>query len=113
MDPEQYLPLKAEVFRILMRLLEGPSHGYQIMTDIREATDGSVNLLPGALYRHLAKLLEQEVIEEVEGSELGSEADQRRRYYAVTPLGRQVARAEAQRLAQLLDLAAAHRLVDP
>ena len=105
-------PLKPEVFQILLRLLEGPSHGYEIMHDVRTATDGAMRVLPGALYRHLARMLEEGTIAELDRRAVSAEGDERRRYYEITPRGRDVAAAEAERLARLVKVARAHSLLD-
>jgi DNA-binding PadR family transcriptional regulator len=111
MAAEDLLPLKPDVFHILMLLLDGPRHGYVIMQDIEESSGGEVRLLPGALYRHLERMLDDGMIEErmPDGS-----SDARRRVYRVTPFGREVARAEALRLERVLERARQRQLVrDP
>lgn len=111
MAAEDLLPLKPDVFHILMLLLDGPRHGYAIMQDIEESSGGEVRLLPGALYRHLERMLDDGMIEErmPDGS-----SDTRRRVYRVTPFGREVARAEALRLERVLERARQRQLVrDP
>ena len=74
MRAEDYTPLKPDVFHILLVLLDGPRHGYALMTDIAESTEGEVKLLPGALYRRLQRLLDDGLITErgvCEASEAG------------------------------------------
>lgn len=100
------LPLKPEVFHILLVLVEGARHGYAIMQEVADRTGGEVKILPGALYRHLDRLRSGGVIEEIADGE-----DSRRRSYRVTPQGRRVAEAEAARLARLVEAAAGRNLV--
>jgi DNA-binding PadR family transcriptional regulator len=100
------LPLKPEVFHILLVLVEGECHGYAIMQQVLERTAGEVRILPGALYRHLDRLKADGVIEEGEAS-----GDTRRRLYRVTGFGRSVAEAEAARLAKLVEAAVERDLV--
>lgn len=99
MDPTALLPLKPEVFHILLVLADGPRHGYAVMQEVADRTEGEVRILPGALYRHLERLRTDRVIEEVEPA---PSADSRRRSYRMTAFGRAVAEAEAARLAKLV-----------
>jgi DNA-binding PadR family transcriptional regulator len=112
MKPESHLPLKPDVFQILLTLLEGESHGYVIMQDIAERTGGEVRMLPGALYRHLQRMLETGMIRELDRRKVADSSDERRRYYAITAFGRRVAEAEATRLAQLVRYARSKDLVN-
>ena len=53
MNPEFLLPLKPTVFQILLTLLDGECHGYVMMQQISERTDGKLRILPGAMYLSL------------------------------------------------------------
>ena len=101
-DLSRYLPLNPRVFAILAALLEVPAHGYRIKQEVEERSGGAVTLDPGSLYRTIARLLDDGVVEEVPAPDGESETDPRRRYYGVTPLGRALVAAEAARLRQLL-----------
>jgi DNA-binding PadR family transcriptional regulator len=103
-DPEDFLPLTAVVFEILLALADGERHGYDVMQDVERRTGGQIALHAGTLYRALSRLLDQGLIEEMDARP-DPAADERRRYYGLTPLGRAVARAEAARLASQLDTA--------
>jgi len=105
-DVERFLPLTPVVLEIAMALAAGDRHGYQIMQAVERRSDGRIVLHPGTLYRALARLLEQGLIEELE--ERRDADDERRRYYRLTALGRAVARAEVERLAG--QVSAARRL---
>jgi DNA-binding PadR family transcriptional regulator len=91
-----FLPLTSVVFEILVSLAGEDRHGYSILTDVRSRTGES--LRPGSLYRALNRLLEVGLIEELDERPDPSADDERRRYYRLTSLGRQVAKAEAVRL---------------
>jgi DNA-binding PadR family transcriptional regulator len=91
-----FLPLTSVVFEILVSLAGEDRHGYSILTDVRSRTGES--LRPGSLYRALNRLLEEGLIEELDERPDPSVDDERRRYYRLTSLGRQVAKAEAARL---------------
>ena len=112
MTPEDLLPLSPQVFHILVALADGDRHGYSIMQDVTARTGGKLRLSPGTLYGSVQRLLDQGLITELREKERpeASKDDQRRRYYRLTDFGRRVARAEAERLAQLLDHARAFGL---
>jgi DNA-binding PadR family transcriptional regulator len=100
------LPLPAASFHILVALADGDRHGYAVMQDVAARTAGELRLSPGTLYRSIQRMLEQGLIAEL-ASRPARNDDERRRYYRLTPLGREVARAEARRLTQMLKLARA------
>ena len=104
-DTKKFLPLPPASFHILLSLAAGERHGYAIIQDVHERTGGEVKLGPGTLYRTLQNLLSKGLIEEVRDRQLGSIGDPRRRPYGITELGSAVARAEAARLANLVELA--------
>jgi len=106
---EDYIPLKPDVFHIVLVLLDGPRHGYALMTDIAESTEGEVKLLPGALYRRLQRLLDDGLI--TERAAESPESDSRRRVFEVTRFGRAVAEAEAGRLTRLVEAARLRDLI--
>lgn len=97
--------LKPEVFHILLALMDGERHGYAIMHDVAQRTDGEINLLPGVLYRHLHRLLDDGLIEELDRRSIPEGTDERRRYYRVTDDGISAARAETARMAKLVEVA--------
>ncbi len=104
--PESHLPLSVPVNQILLSLAGGDQHGYSIIQDIRERTSGDVELTASTLYGALSRMLEDQLIAEVKDPKPEPEDwDSRRRYYRVTEYGREVARAEAQRLSRTLDQA--------
>ena len=110
-DLGRHLPLTAVAFEIMLTLAESERHGYAIMREVEDRTAGQVSLHPGTLYRALARLVDAELLQESgqrSARELGTE---RRKYYALTPLGRAVAEAEARRLADQLGTAQARNLL--
>lgn len=102
MEPADLIPLPPAVFHILIALAEGDRHGYAIMLDVAERTEGHLRMSPGTLYGSIKRLLEQELIEEVPQKQRPANDDERRRYYRLTRLGRRVAEAEARRLSEVL-----------
>jgi DNA-binding PadR family transcriptional regulator len=106
-DPHGQLPLTPAVFHILLAIADQDRHGYAIILDIADRTDGAMRLGTGTLYTAISRLLEQGLIEEPDERPTADEDDERRRYYRLTPFGREVANAEARRLAALVKMARA------
>jgi DNA-binding PadR family transcriptional regulator len=106
-----FLPLPAATFHILMALADGDRHGYAIIQDVARRTDGRMRLSAGTLYRSVQRLLEQGLITEPRTRPVRALDDERRRYYRITPLGRAVGAAEAERLTDLVRMARATGLV--
>ena len=105
-DIDALLPLQQAEFHILLALSADDRHGYGIIQDVDARTNGALRLSPGTLYRTIQRLLEQGLIEEPRKPAIpAGKDDPRRRYYRITPLGTAVARAETQRLAELVRLA--------
>jgi DNA-binding PadR family transcriptional regulator len=95
------LPLRPVVFHVLLSLAEGERHGYAIVQDIADRSTARLQLEPGNLYRTLKFMLDESLIEESDRRPVAGKDDERRRYYRITRLGRQVAIAEATRLEAL------------
>jgi DNA-binding PadR family transcriptional regulator len=108
--PDTFLPLKPADFHILVALLGGERHGYGIMQQVSADSEGRVSLELGSLYRLIARLHDAGLIAE-STRRPAPDDDPRRRYYRITPLGRQVAQHEARRLAAVVRLARAHDLL--
>jgi DNA-binding PadR family transcriptional regulator len=111
--PESFLPVKPVELLILMTVATGERHGYGIMLDIAERTGGSVRLEAGGLYRNIRRLLSDKLLTESVRRPAAELDDERRRYYALTPLGKRVLTAEALRLRALVRAAEAIRIIDP
>lgn len=109
--PDELLPLTPAVFHILLALANGERHGYGIMQEILAATDNQMRIGPGTLYRSIKQMLASGMIEESDERPDPELDDERRRYYRLTGFGRQVAQAEAQRLARLVREATARKLL--
>ena len=108
-NPVRYLPLSAPVFHVLVSLGDGDRHGYAIIKDVAERTGGAEQLGAGTLYAILKRLLDDGLIEEITAARAAGD-DQRRRRYRLTTLGRQVAKAEVQRLERAIASARSSRL---
>jgi DNA-binding PadR family transcriptional regulator len=117
-DAASFLPLTPAVFHILLALSDADRHGYAIAREVAAHTDDTVKLGPGTLYGTIGRLLEAGLIVETSGAgsvsrKTRDDADERRRYYGLTSLGRAVARAETRRLSLLLDVARGKALITP
>ena len=105
---DSVLPLTPISFEILLALLQAELHGYGILQAVETRLTGKLPLRTGTIYRALARLVDEGLIER---SSSGDDEDPRRRYYRITVLGRSTAKAEARRLADQVDAARAHRLL--
>jgi len=108
-DPLALLPLTPAVFYVLLALADDDRHGYGVAKDVAERTANAVRLGPGTLYGTLTRLTAAGLVVE----RPTRAADDRRRYYRLTPFGRRVAEAEARRLAQMVGIARAKALFVP
>jgi DNA-binding PadR family transcriptional regulator len=97
---------------ILLAFADGPAHGYEVRKRAEALSRNTIKLDAGSLYRSIAHLLDNGLIEEMEPKTEVETTDSRRRYYALTARGRDLAAAEAQRLAGLVEHAAFSGLID-
>jgi DNA-binding PadR family transcriptional regulator len=109
-DIDAQLPLPPATFHILMALADDTRHGYAIIQDVAARTEGDIQLSAGTLYRSIQRMLDAGLIAEQRKRPAPALDDERRRYYAITPFGRAVARAELSRLTRLVRLAKARGL---
>ena len=106
-DPAELIPLKHSTYRVLLALAENELHGYAIMQAVSDMTAGRETILPGTLYAALARMVDDGLIEKLEGPADEASGGPQRRYYRRTSFGRDVARAESERGRALLDIAQA------
>ncbi|HET9174318.1 MAG TPA: PadR family transcriptional regulator [Candidatus Saccharimonadales bacterium] len=78
----QYNQLPQVAFSILLALSLRERHGYEIIKQVAEDSNGKLKLSPGALYTSIKQLNEHGLVEEVPNLE-----DPRRRYYRLTARG--------------------------
>ena len=110
-DASGLLPLMPAEFQILLALADADRHGYGIMMEVRDRTGGRVVLGPGTLYGTIKRLLERGLILETAEETDPSLGEERRRYYRLSDLGRELAAAEARRMAHLIEDAEAKALI--
>src|ERR1041385_6911768 len=104
-DPEEFLPLTPAVFHILLALADDERHGYAIMQEVADHTDGRIKMGPGTLYGTIKRLIEAHWIEESDERPDAESDDERRRYSRLTGVGQRVVKAEAQRYAEMVAVA--------
>jgi len=104
-------PLPSAAFHILLSLADEDLHGYAIMRRVEEQTSGRTRLGPGTLYSSIQALLEENLIKEVAPVNSPNARDERRRYYPLTRAGRMLARSEAERMVELLQVARAKKIL--
>lgn len=110
-DPRSFLPLKPLDLQLLLVLSEAEAHGYGLVHAIAERTNGLVTLEPGNLYRVIKRLLALGLVSELAPRRVPELADERRRYYRLTPLGARVLAAELRRLEELVNSPESRALV--
>ena len=92
-----YVPMTETGFYILLCLQE-PNHGYGIVQTIEELTNGEIRLTPGTMYGSLSKM-------EKDGLIVFVRAEEKRKLYCITDLGREVLDLELRRIKRLYQTA--------
>ncbi len=108
---EPHGPLTPAMFHVLLALAGDDLHGYAILKEVELRTGGKVHLSTGTLYGIIKRLLNDGLVAELRSRPAESQDDERRRYYRLTPLGRQVATAEAERMDEVLSIARSRNLL--
>lgn len=104
-DLSRFVPLSVKDFHILYAFSDGPAHGYAVVKAVEERTDGLVRLEPANLYRRIHGFVEDGLLQETDAPP-GEDEDRRRRYYALSGLGREVLAHEVARWRSLVAEAA-------
>ncbi|HSR51378.1 MAG TPA: PadR family transcriptional regulator [Acidobacteriota bacterium] len=112
-DPRAHLPLTPLAFHILLALGQEPLHGYAIIQDIEARTEGAMKLRSGTLYNAIRRLEADGLLAPSERRPAPDRDDQRRNYFRLTELGREVAHLESKRMASLLTTAQSRQLFQP
>ena len=112
-DPLEHLPLTPAMLHVLLALADRDKHGYAVIKEVSRRTDGAVTLGAGTLYALIKRLLAQGMILETIERPDPALDDERRRYYRLTPFGRDVAIAEVKRLESIVEQAREKRLLRP
>ena len=107
-NPRSKQPLTHVVYHILLALTDGPLHGYGIIKEVEGRTGGETVLEAGTLYAALKRLKEKDLVE-VTGT--GVHQGRQRRDYGLTASGHDALAGESHRLAELVSMAKAKRVL--
>jgi len=110
-NPDDCLPLTPAMFEVLIALADGEKHGYAVLKEVSRRTDGSVSLSPGTLYAIIRRFVSDGIVAESDERPDAALDDERRRYYRLTPFGKEVASAETARLEAMVDVARSTRML--
>lgn len=110
--PEDLLPMTPAMFNILLALADGEKHGYAIMLEVEESTQGAVKMGPGTLYGSIKRMLSSGLIEETDERPDPALDDERRRYYRLSAVGQRALRLEAERLERQVSIARLKQVLD-
>lgn len=110
-SPESLLPLTPAVLHILLVLADGERHGYAIAQEVESISEGQVRMGPGTLYGSIVRMADSALLTEVTDRPR-EDGEERRRYYRITPFGREVLRLELARLDAVMNVARRKQLLD-
>ena len=88
-------PMTEAMYYVLLTLIN-PNHGYQLMSAVKEVSNGRVQMGPGTLYGVLIRMQGDGLIQIVED-------DGRRKTYVITADGKEALKQEYQRLLALVN----------
>jgi len=104
--------LTQAAFQILLALADEARHGLGIVEEVEYRTDGTIKLGPGTLYGTIKKLRAVGFIREAEKASEAEGQDPRRRYYSLTPRGREAVSEEARRMELMVRVARSKALLE-
>jgi DNA-binding PadR family transcriptional regulator len=98
MKRNKNLPLTETVYYILLALKE-PMHGYLIMQQLEELSNGDVRIAAGTLYGAIENLFKLKFIKFVPNE------DKRRKVYVRTTLGNEILLLDVERMKHMIEIA--------
>jgi len=109
----QHRPLSATDWHVLVALSDNDLHGYAIMKAVEEDSRGVVSAEIGSLYRILGRMMSEGIVADAPApTDAPSQTPGRpRRYYKLTPHGREVLSRESARLMDAASIARNRNLV--
>jgi DNA-binding PadR family transcriptional regulator len=110
-EARSWLPLSPLVLHVLLALSDGDKHGYAIIKEVRHRTGGEIDIGASSLYTVVRRLLEGGLVTETDERPDPALDDERRRYYRLTRLGRDVTVEEIKRLQSVIAQARDKRLI--
>ena len=111
--PEEFLPLTPLWFNILLAAADGPIHGYAIIKEIEQRTDGALTPGTGTVYVALQRLAQEGLLLEIDKGRQEYDDRRVRRHYELSALGRETCTAEARRLAAQVEAALGKKILKP
>ena len=107
---ENLLPLSHVSYHVLLSLADQELHGYGIIKEVSQRTRGAIELETGTLYAAIKRMRDDGILAVSARRPVAGE-DSRRRYYELTPFGKTLLHAESLRLAHLVSIAQAKRVI--
>ena len=104
-------PLTPAVFHILLALSSGERHGYGIMKQVEDDSQGHVSMGPGTLYGSLKRMLDAGLVKESDKRVDPEMDDERRIYYQITGVGAKALEAELERYKRIVTVAQKRNLL--
>ena len=98
MKRHKALPLTETTYYILLTLLT-PAHGYAIMQQVEELSEGEVRIAAGTMYGAIENLLKAGWIVNIPNE------DPRRKVYHITDSGKEILQLETKRIRKLSKVA--------
>ena len=98
-------PLKPTQHLIMLILAEEPTYGVELLERLDTRSRGAIQLNAGSLYRVIAQLVDDALIESVRSTAQAGDVGAPRKLYGVTERGRDLLRSEAVRQAEMLEMA--------
>ncbi len=98
-------PLTPAVLHILLALSTEERHGYGIMKQVEQESQGKVKMGPGTLYGSIGRMIEAGLVSESNKKAAADSDDERRVYYRITASGRRALAAELQRYRDVVAVA--------
>src|SRR5476651_2683569 len=102
MNQDTFTSISPRILYILLALPVKERHGYEIMKQVTNESEGKVSMRPATLYGAIKKLLTDNWIEETGIKEQQEKHNERRKYYRLTKLGRNQLLTELQKYEVIL-----------
>ena len=112
-NPKGPLPLAPHLFQILLSLMDRDLHGYALLGDIAQRTDGEMLLGTSTLYAALQRLVREGYLKETDPPAEDEAQGPPRKFFGITEAGRVLAREEGRRIERLHRMVADSALFEP
>lgn len=95
--------VKSRLYYVMLAMADEARHGLAVARDVQRLSDGTVRLWPATLYGALDELVDRGWIQELDDHP--ADQSEKKRFYTLTPAGRQALAEETDRLAALVRVA--------